>query len=494
MPGFLSSMLEVVFSSSEKRKTTPPSDSEVRDEPAQSMLDMALRSPVSSPLPTAPPPNSSEEMENATDTCVEVSREPSHEGVHFSPDLSRPPMPPPMSLRPPTSAAAKGDPDAATSAVLAIANPSASHQGLSRVRSLSRLFTKLPDNLPTYPQMLADQLEYLMHIVLLETSPRRASQHMESLKAVYETFRSIPNGRRLLSSGRLYSRSMLTSLASDVAIMTVDGGEHHDVGHNGNDISEEHIVAASDLKAENWDMLQQQLEQLREILLRKNANAAPQFDTDPSETQVGVILDEQLAKHTMMTVDYEEVILLLAVQKELTGLKERLQDIADDSHSVSAESTDDIPPTNGTASKLNASSINTLVQKAMNGFMKNLSSIYPPDDEIKRRDLQQENDDEEDEDSDDMSDDNDTLTGGCRTKRRYSMSNIPKELHSLALTELYSPKRRPTKTSGRVDRILADLLSITSDAPTPAMTTPGIFSHANLQSKVSVDCQLFDMY
>jgi hypothetical protein len=523
MSGFLASIFEA-FSSAEKTKSA---DAAAKDDAASTQPRADGHSTQSRPVDgsLSSPQDSNALHDEPRQAERSYPLEASDGRAHFLPGAAAlPPVSQPHSFR-------FANQEDATAAALAIPHPAAtaaatatgSHHagGLSafRMRSLSRMFTRLPEKaLPSYPQMVLDQLEFMMHVILLETNPVRALQHMANLKAVYETFGSLPQGKRLLRSGRLYSRSMLCGLAADFVILKVDGGEndmapHVDGDADDNETSEEaerQITAASDLPSESWASSQQQLATLRAILIQKNANAAPKFQKDSEEERDDSDeIDEQLTKHAMMTVDYDEIYRLLAVQVELTRLKEKLEDMMEDSDHpsectvLSTSASDETPHASGGGGgirggydkKLSAKSINKNVQKAINEFMKNLSSVYPPAEDTSPRAVEFEDDDDEGFDDLDV-DDNEEAQGHesgesamespVKSKRRYSISNIPKELHSLVLTELYSPKRKPQRSTDLVARLLTDIMSITSDAPTPALTNPGVFSHANLQSKVSL--------
>lgn len=327
-------------------------------------------------------------------------------------------------------------------------------------RSLSKVFTVLPTKpLPSYPQMVLDQVEYLMHVILLETDFARAVQLRKDLEAALQTCTSLENGRALLRTGRLLSRLHLTTLACDVVTLSVDEkvSKIEDIDEDDDD----EIVAASDVPSDAWNTIQENLIFLKGILLRQNANAAAVFGEDTAPACD--LPDEQLAKHVMMTADYEEVIRLLAVQVELARLKEQLQEIGPIlTNSVSKKA--------GKSPHRN----NKLVEKIVNQFMTNLSRIFPPDEPT------HEDDDDDFDDIDDDDDENDD-------NRQRRISNIPKELHDLVLTELYSPKQQPQEF-GLVDRLLADVMTITSDAQTPALTRHGLFSYAHLQAKVRTSC------
>lgn len=318
-----------------------------------------------------------------------------------------------------------------------------SFQG-SRMRSLSKVFTSLPDKpLPSYAEMVVDQIEFLMHVILLETDPKRASDHQNNLLQAVDLFQNyVPNGKALMQSGRLYSRMMLTSLACDLITLSSRSTEGGDV------------LQASELPAEGWKTIKERLVTLKNILLKQNANAAVDFHGDAVIPPDAV--DEQLACHEMMTVDFDEVTLLLRVHETIAQFKEELE-------SCIAHEEQDEEISLDTSQK----SINKAVESCVNSFMKSLSLIFPADEASTE---------EEVDDGIEIEEELDENAG-------RTVSNIPKELHALALTELYSPKRQPQDTS-LVKRLLADIHSITNETHSSAVSLPGRFSFDTLLSKV----------
>lgn len=354
-----------------------------------------------------------------------------------------------------------------------------------------------------------------MHVILLEPNPVRAAFYSRQLKAVHGSLAAVlPAGILagfLGSAGRLRSRMLLTGVALDVLLLKVEGDStavptDAAASDADADTGTDAVTYASDLLFDDWKKIEDQLSKVKTVMLHKNANAPVDCNTlnqyqgegettELSSTQVaapGGIGEEAidlplLDQHTMTTVDYTEVQQLLAVQMELARLKEGLQEIVEE---VDGSDVADSPKSDEIKCK---KSINKAVEKATNIFMKNLSKIYPPD--VSDEGGNEAGDDEDyfqdaiDRAEDDCENETDSIRSMSRHKPRLSesniLSNIPKELHSLALTELYSPKKHPHTALGMVNQILIHLASITSDAPTPAMTQPGLFSHANLQNKVS---------
>ena len=332
------------------------------------------------------------------------------------------------------------------SAARAVPMPTRNSFHGGRMRSLSKVFTSLPDKpLPSYAQMVVDQIEFLMHVILLETDPNRAVDHQNNLLQAVDVFRNnVPTGKELMQSGRLYSRMMLTSLACDLITLNSKGNE------------EENAPQASELPAEGWRTMKERLISLKNLLLKQNSNAAIDFSGD-AEVPLHTV-DEQLACHEMMTVDFDELALLFSVHEEIAFFKEQLENCIAQEQEGKSTSLDTIPK-----------NINKAVETCVNSFMKNLSVIFPPEETTPE---------EEVDDGIEIEEELDESWG-------RKISNIPKELHVLALTELYSPKLQPQSTS-LVDRLLTDIHSITVESQIPSASLPGRFSFTALLSKVCI--------
>lgn len=352
-------------------------------------------------------------------------------------------------------------------AALAVSAPTT---GLSihRLRSLSKAFTALPAKpLPTYPQMAMDQVEYLMHVLLLETNPARAYKHQRNIEAAFSTFVNCdPSAKDCLTSGRLYSRTQVTALACDIIVLRLDD----DVVTPDCD---DDIPLASNLSSDHWNSIQEQIIFVKGILLRQNANAVVTWESGgaiPAPVPDSDLPDDQLAKHLMMTVDYEEVVRLLSVQQELASLREQLLATADLENQSESSNTN----LTGKSPHNYERIVNKAVEKAVNQYMENLSRIFPP------VDISTEEDDE--------IDDGFVLDEGSDTDSMPAtrISNVPQELNSFVLTDLYRSKqqRQRTTATDMVNRLLKHVQSITTDTKTPALTQSGIFSYANLQQKV----------
>jgi hypothetical protein len=349
----------------------------------------------------------------------------------------------------------------AEEAAAALAVPAPSDTNIRRLRSLSKLYTALPAKpLPTLREMVMDQMEYLMYVILLETNPARALQHKLNLEAVQKTFIELPNASGIKKSGRLYSRTHLTALACDIVIPHVDDAadtEHY----------EGELFLASKLTSDDWNSIREQLIFVKGILLRQDANAV--VNPEGTAAPTSDFPDELLASTLMMTVEYDEVIRLLAVQQVLANLREKLQAIAEAEKNAESK--------NGMFGKSpsNDRSINKAVEKAVNAYIEHLSRIFPPNESEKV---------DEDDEVDDGIEIYDSDTNMPPTR----ISNIPTELNSFLLTDLYSPKQQQQRTTAAemVDRLLEHMRSITLDTRTPALTQPGHFSYANVQQKVRV--------
>jgi hypothetical protein len=332
-------------------------------------------------------------------------------------------------------------------AVLGVPAPSTDGLQSSRMRSLSKVFTSLPIKpLPTFAQMVVDQVEFIMHVLLLETDPLRALEQKQNLLTAVDVFQNhVANGKALMQSGRLYSRMMLASLACDLATMSSIGNEGED------------DVQASELPPEGWKTFSDSLIFVKNLLLKRNANAPVDFNGEFLDSSDDI--DEQLSIHIMMTVYFDEVIRLLAVHEELARLNEQLENVAAEEQQEENTSLDS-----------SEKSTNKSVERCVNSFMKNLSVIFPPDEASAESD-----------DIDDGIEIEDEMEGNFGR----TLSNIPKELHSLALTELYSPKQQP-QASSLVERLIADIRSITTGT---TISQPGRFSFVNLFCKVRERCK-----
>ena len=358
----------------------------------------------------------------------------------------------------------------------------------NRLRSMSKVFTTLPPVLPTYQQMVADQMEYLCHLMLLETMPDRVLTYKRDYECVLRNFARTTDGPKLLQTpGRLHSRGLLAALAADLFLV-----REEDEG----DGAAVKIVSPASVTADDWNVLREQLILLKGVLLQQNANNAvlmmggaggatdaagadSNHNNNPS-IRKPALPDTELEKHEMMKVDYREVLQLLEVQNAMAALREGLQSIEDDddddnfaSQAAAAAS----PPRTPTSPR-----VKRAVEQVVSQYMTNLTNIFPvdtaPADNHKKDD-----DDDDDDDFGAHEEDEDDLA--MDHSLRSVTANIPKELNSFVLTDLYHPKTQVMPAEeGMVDRLLEHVQSITEDTLTPTGTAPGRYSYANLLQKV----------
>jgi len=338
----------------------------------------------------------------------------------------------------------------------------------NRLRSMSRVFTTLPPVLPTYQQMVADQMEYLCHLMLLETMPDRVLQYKKDYECVLRNFSRTTDGPKLLKTpGRLHSRMLLAALAADLFLVREEDEKDEAIK----------VVSPASVTADDWNMLREQLIHLKGVLLQQNANNA----VLSSSTRKPALPDTELEKHEMMNVDYREVLQLLEVQRAMAALREGLQSIEDDDDDEDNFATQAAaaasPPRTPTSPR-----VKRAVEQVVSQYMTNLTNIFP----VETAPAETNKKDEEEDDDDDFGaheEDEDDLTMDCSL--RSVTANIPKELNSFVLTDLYHPKTQSMPAEeGMVDRLLEHVRSITEDTLTPTGTAPGRYSYANLLQKV----------
>ena len=84
-------------------------------------------------------------------------------------------------------------------------------ENFQRYRSLSKVFTKLPDKIPNVPTMMIDMLEYVCHIILMETDLDKLRDLQIRLEQL------LPHCIPHIAHGRVHSRLQLVALALDLA-------------------------------------------------------------------------------------------------------------------------------------------------------------------------------------------------------------------------------------------------------------------------------------
>jgi len=280
-------------------------------------------------------------------------------------------------------------------AALAVQPP---EMNLNGIRSLSRVFTVLPAGLPSYQQMVADNLEFLCYILLLETMSDRLLKTKQDYEAAVRHFASLPQGQeRLKTPGRLRSRCLLAALAVDLYLVQRDDGD-----------GSEHIRAPTSMSADDWKYIREKMVEVKGTLLQKNANVPMGMIAPPGSAAA----DPQLAQHPMMTLDLEHVLQLLDVQRQLASFRGNLQRVAHFGRGFSKN--------------------NKAVEQTVNEYMRNLARLFP----VAATTAAANEDD--DSDADDLfDDDNDD---DMDTSQRSVTANIPKELISLLPTTLTTPE------------------------------------------------------
>lgn len=188
---------------------------------------------------------------------------------------------------------------------------STSSGNLTRFRSLSKAFTKLPSTLPNATQMLADQLEFWCHVLLLESDPLKFTLHAANMEQTLRWFK-VTEANGCLEYGRLLSRTLLAGCVSDIMCLTMN-----DYQLNQNDA----LTNANSLPSDRWNRILENVIYCKTILLRRNADTVEQLPTKNSEDG---LLDDQLAQHQMMTDDFHDLQDLLKVQCALAKFREDL--------------------------------------------------------------------------------------------------------------------------------------------------------------------------
>lgn len=183
-----------------------------------------------------------------------------------------------------------------------------------RTRSLSKVFTQVPLSVPDLKHMQMDQIEYLCHLCLLETSPNRILKFSKELLQLLES-------HRLPSHGRLFSRIMICGLALD---MSYEVGSSH---------GKSELRYSWDHKADFWKSTAENLIHAKSMLLRKDANKFVPSQMEGYEDDVEEAgdcgLDHDLEQHEMMKETYKEVLELVRLQHQLAELRDAVEDKED---------------------------------------------------------------------------------------------------------------------------------------------------------------------
>ena len=200
------------------------------------------------------------------------------------------------------------EPTAASAMGISRMNPRRSFAGLQS-RSISKVFNQLPTVLPSLDETQQDIVEWLLHIALLETDPKRFEIHEKKLSTAMKL-------TNIATYGRLCSRLKLTALWGDFTREPLPREQK----------------ASLPLSDKDWANIKDELQKLRSTLLRKDANEVVTMITVPKneQSQEGSQplpyspapieeKDSQLEGHAMMQEDYEEVYQLIQVQELLSN-------------------------------------------------------------------------------------------------------------------------------------------------------------------------------
>jgi hypothetical protein len=416
-------------------------------------------------------------------------------------------------------------------------------------RSMSKLFTTLPtatasnqnkneviEPIPNFPQMMIDMMEYIMYVILLETNVSKAIQeHYHQLMTMIQVFRSHRDGTAnpthqvLLQSPspnhhhphRFSNRMMMTAFTCDILQLCPSFQQQQQEWKQENkeaNITHTATTSAIELPPEGWRELKKRLQALKLHLLSIHANDNPAevvanaaltttitttAESEDTRTRTdnnhhgttGSTLDEQLSNHVMMTTDFDTVVTLLSVQEILASFREQLEDIKEDIEENEVQQGKDYNrPDNH---------MNKLVETCVSSFMKNLTDLFPPSPPLNLP----KNDEEDDDYLIGVESERTKTMSNTGTLNHYGNDNIPHELLSLALIELYSPKQSIPKLqhpnphhplteknkTNIVDRLLYDIQCLIVDNGSVGGTigAGGRFSYANLVDKVRILAHIY---
>ena len=188
-----------------------------------------------------------------------------------------------------------------------------SSEGLHRMRSISKVFNVLPANLPRARDIWRDVLEFVCHVLLLETDVHRHSQFLQD-------FEYVASKEQLHTRGRLFTRVKLASLASGITCLRLEDDEEDtkDAPHP--------VRSSLDVTPEEWKRMEEEWVLMKSYLLRADANAVV------AEEDQNVQVEEKddsssVEDHAMFQEDYREVGRLLHYQHVLAVWKNELKEL-----------------------------------------------------------------------------------------------------------------------------------------------------------------------
>lgn len=195
--------------------------------------------------------------------------------------------------------------------------PSRQTSGMNRDRSFSKVFNQLPPHLPTLQEMQMDLMEYLCHLILLQTNVAKALLYKTQLTQVLES-------HQIHKYGRFYSRLNLTALGCDLLCLP------------------ESETPETWTTPQDWAHMREQLVLTKSLLLRRDANvwvptameesesptpAGAALETTPSLPQPNDAIDHQLETHEMFQDTYQQVYEFVHVQEIIARLRLSLQEV-----------------------------------------------------------------------------------------------------------------------------------------------------------------------
>jgi Myb-like DNA-binding domain len=192
-------------------------------------------------------------------------------------------------------------PPAMPARVAAAASPDGRQNNFQRYRSLSKVFTSLPDKLPDVGDMMCDMIEYLCQVMLMENS--LDLERLSTLQIRLEQL--LPQAADYLNTaGRINSRLQLVALKLDLA-------------------------HSATWKPDDWDNAIQQLHYVRMRMLLTTANDPPIISNSSGSHSHATGSDnttrnDQLLQHPSMTDEYKEAMKGLRWQRALAHFRENL--------------------------------------------------------------------------------------------------------------------------------------------------------------------------
>lgn len=196
---------------------------------------------------------------------------------------------------------------------------------IHRMRSISKVFNILPTKLPRWRDILIDVMEYICHIILLETDVYRQSQYIQDIELAWKAF-----GEEV-HYGRLVTRMHITSMASSILHLRLED-DNRSPTPSSQSTTPSSIESSLDVTSERWEQFLQEWEVLRGYMLRPDANTYVSLETmieeaeehHGSDTATSKIIHGKMEQHCMFQADYRVVARLLRNHYVLTKWREDL--------------------------------------------------------------------------------------------------------------------------------------------------------------------------